>query len=61
VNAYLELLELQTRQTLTAVENWKAVEAVAEALLGSGQVSGKRLGRIIKKAIHGPDLSVEVN
>jgi ATP-dependent Zn protease len=61
VNAYLDLLELQTRQTLIAVENWRAVEAVAEGLLESEQLTGKELRQVIEAAIHDPNLWAEVN
>ncbi len=51
VEAYINLLHVQTRQALDLPWVWTAVIAVAEALLDKGELTGRETRAIIQQAV----------
>ncbi len=51
VEAYINLLHVQTRQALDLPWVWTAVIAVAEALLDKGELTGRETRAIIEQAV----------
>jgi len=58
--AYIAWLRIRTMKTLAMPENWRAVEAVAAALLEHRRLPGSRLKAIAKSAMAKPDESTDL-
>lgn len=60
LNAYVHFLKRLVTAELKANHTWRAVTAVATALLERGRVSGRALRRIIREALLPPGIGPEV-
>jgi len=51
ISAYINLLNIQTKNMINLPLNWSAIQALAEALLSHETISGKRARAIIEKVL----------
>ncbi|MCH8040746.1 MAG: hypothetical protein IH977_10440 [Nitrospinae bacterium] len=54
INAYIHLLNIQTKNMINLPWNWSAIQALAEALLSHETISGKRARAIIEEVLSRP-------